>query len=103
MKKDRWLIFFHTTLAVVIVIESANTLWDALSAHKFGAFSFHAALIAGFELVGAALFFFSKTLRIGGTILLLVFVVVFVIHGFRNELPLLVYGAGVIFIMAHPD
>ena len=103
MKKDGWLTLFHTTLAVVIVIESANTLWDALSAHRFGSLSLHAALLAGIELIAAGLFLISKTVRIGGTILLVVFAVVFVVHGFRNELPLLVYGAGVIFIMTRKD
>ncbi len=97
----RTFIIFHTTLTAVIFIESTYTLWDALAAHKFGRLSLHAALVSGGELIGAVLFIIPKTLQAGGVILLIIFAVVLTVHGVRAELPILVYAAGVVFIMVH--
>jgi hypothetical protein len=97
----RSFILFHCTLAVVIFIESTTTLWDAVAAHKFGSLSPHAALLSGCEAAASILFLLPRSLRVGGTALLVIFTIVIMVHGYRAELPIFVYGAGVIFVMVH--
>lgn len=92
---------FHCTLAAVIFYEGTITFWDALAAHKFGRLSPHAALVSGAEVIGAVLFIIPNTLRVGGIILLIIFAIVITVHGLKAELPILVYAAGVIFILVH--
>ncbi len=89
---------FHTTLALVVLLQSISAFRRGLAMP--GA-STHILVVAGLEALAAVLFIFPKTLDIGGTVLLIVFAIAFLLHGIRGQLPLLVYAAGVILVMAH--
>lgn len=92
---------FHFTLAAVIFFESINTALQAHAPHRFGAMSSHIAVLAALEAIAALLFLFPWTLKVGGTLLLLIFGVAVLIHGIQKELPLLVYAVAVFFVMVH--
>jgi hypothetical protein len=95
-------LLFHVTLGLVVLIASLETAFHAASPHS-GAANPHLALLASVEAVGALLFLWPRTVRIGGALMLLTFAVALIVHGFRGEFggPLLVYAAGTLFVMAH--
>lgn len=90
---------FHAVLGAVLLVMSHNTLFHSLHEHGFG----HLTLVAGLEMVGALLLLIPRTLKIGGAALLLVLLPGFVVHLTRGEweLQLLIYAAGVWFVMVH--
>jgi len=90
---------FHAVLGGVLLVLSHNTLFHALHAHGGG----HLALVAGVEMVGALLLLIPRTLKIGAVALLVVLVPGFVVHLTRGEWEwqLLIYAAGVYFVMVH--
>ena len=90
---------FHAALGAVVLIESVQTLVEALG--RTGGAHVHVALLAGVEAVGAALFLLGRTVRLGGGLMLATFLVAVLVHGLGRELPLLVYAAGTVFVMAH--
>jgi hypothetical protein len=90
---------FHLTLAGIVFSESLRTVLHAITLHRYGAASPHVALLAGVETLAAVLLLLRRTLRIGGTLLLLIFAIAIALHGVSNELPLLVYAAGVVLVM----
>jgi len=90
---------FHAALGAVVLIESVQTLVEALG--RTGGTHVHVALLAGVEAVGAALFLLGRTVRLGGGLMLATFLVAVLVHGLGRELPLLVYAAGTVFVMAH--
>ena len=59
---------FHAVLAGVLLIMGHNALYHSLHEHGFG----HLALVAALELIGAILLLIPRTLKIGGTALLVV-------------------------------
>ena len=95
----RAFMLFHAVLGVALLIMAHNTLFHALHEHGFG----HLAFVAALEMIGALLLLIPRTLRIGGVALLVVLVPGFVTHLTRGEweLQLLIYAAGVYFIMVH--
>jgi hypothetical protein len=96
----RWsFIGFHITLGLVVLVVSVLTLAHAL---EVGRPHVHLGVVAGLETAGAALFLVPRTLRIGGGLLLLVFLSAVVLDAARGEFPgaLLVYAAGTILVMA---
>ena len=99
----RAFVALHFTLAIVVFIESLKTTLHAAAAHRLGAMNSHLALLAGLEALAAILFLIPKTLKVGGSLLLLIFAIAIAIHGIPAELPLLVYAAGVLFVMVHGD
>ena len=94
-------IVFHVTLGIVIFIESVlaafHTLHSATTSHLGAILPW----FAGIEALAAVLLLIPQTLKIGGSLLLAIFVVAVVIHGPAQQMPLFVYAAGVIFVMVH--
>ena len=90
---------FHAVLGGVLVILSHNALYHSLHEHGVS----HLTVVAALELVGAVLLLIPRTLKIGGFALLLVLVPGFIAHLTRGEweLQLLIYAAGVYFVMVH--
>jgi len=90
---------FHAVLGGALVIMSHNTLYHALHSHGVG----HLAFVAALEMIGAVLLLIPRTLRIGGVALLVVLIPGFVVHLTRGEWEpqMLIYAAGVWFVMAH--
>ena len=94
-------IIFHLTLGIVVFVESIFTVMHALNANNGQLGNHHLALFAGTEALAALLFLFPATLKVGGVSLLVIFAIAIVMHGLHSALPLLVYAAGIIFVMAH--
>jgi hypothetical protein len=90
---------FHATLGLIVFLQSVGALRRALVAH--GGAQTHIMVLAGAEALAAILFLIPKTRDIGGTVLLIIFAVAVVLHGFRGQLPLFVYAAGVILVIVH--
>ena len=93
---------FWWILGFLLLAYSAETAWQALRFGTNGA-SLHVAALAAIEAVAALLFLVPSTMRAAGACLLAVFAVAFVLHAARGELAsqLLLYAAGVSFIMVH--
>lgn len=96
-------IVFHLTLGLVVLAQSLATVFGIARSD----FSQHAkllvALLAGAEAVAALLFIVPATLRAGAFALLAIFFFALAFHGLHGEFPstLLVYAAGVFFVMTH--
>jgi hypothetical protein len=86
-------------LGGVLIILSHNALFHSLHEHGFSHFTFVAAL----EMIGALLLLIPRTLKLGALALLLILIPGFIVHLTRGEweLQLLVYAAGVYFVMVH--
>ena len=95
----RAFMIFHAVLGGVLLILSHNVLFHALHAHGFG----HLALVGSVEMIGALLLLIPRTLKVGGVALLVVMIPGFVVHLTRGEWEpqLLIYAAGVWFVMDH--
>ncbi len=89
----------HITLGGVIFLQSIGAVLRAHSDGVVAAMQSHVTILAVAEALSALLFLFSKTARVGGGILLVIFAIVIFVHGIRSELTLLVYGAGVVLVM----
>ena len=90
---------FHITLGGIVFLQSLGVVLRAHSTGVVAAMTSHLTILAIAEACSALLFLFPKTARVGGGILLIIFVIAIVVHGIRGELTLLVYGAGVILVM----
>ena len=90
---------FHAVLGGVLLILSHNALYHSLHEHGVS----HLTFVAALELVGAVLLLIPRTLKIGGIALLVVLIPGFIAHLTRGEweLQLLIYAAGVYFVMVH--
>lgn len=100
----RSFIAFHLTLGIVVLVESLITVLHA-SGHG-GAVRHYSPLLAWFagaEVIAALLFLLPATLKVGAWSLLVIFFFALAFHGLHGELQLtlLVYGVGVILVMAH--
>jgi hypothetical protein len=86
-------------LGIVLFVLSVRTVRLALGFHHDP----HALVLGAIEAVAALVFLIPKTMRVGGTALLLVLALAAVFHTLRGEFagPLLVDAAGVLFIMVH--
>jgi hypothetical protein len=98
----RSFIAFHLTLGLTLLVLSVRTAIEALAAHASHA-SPHVAALGILEGVGAALFLWPRTVRVGGVVLLLSIGLALLAHAaagqFRGDL--LVYAAGTWFVMVH--
>jgi hypothetical protein len=101
----RAFMLFHLVLGLGLVIASTETLLHALGhVVNHGNYGYiHLIFVAGLETVGALLFLFPATLRVGGVLLLITLLGVWVVQLARGEwrVDLLIYAAGVWFVMAH--
>ena len=91
---------FHITLGVAVFIESVLAVHHAMFPSGGEPSNMKLGLFAGVEAVAAILFIVRRTVMIGGVALLLIFGAAVVIHGFLHGLPLIVYAAGVMLMMA---
>jgi hypothetical protein len=99
----RSFIVFHLTLGVVVFVESLVTVLRTHGAGGASHFGLGVAVLAGAEAVAALLFLLPATLRLGAVALLAIFLFAVAFHGLHGELQLtlLVYAAGVFFVMVH--
>lgn len=97
--RRRAFMIFHAVLGGTLLIMSHNTLFHAIHAHGVG----HLAFVAALEMTGAILLLIPRTIKWGGTALLVVLVPGFIEHLAQGawEPKLLIYAAGVWFVMAH--
>ena len=92
---------FHATLGLVVLLLSIGAFRRALLSHAGGAPHTHILVIAAAEALAAILFLLPKTLDMGGTVLLVIFAIAFLLHGIRGQWDLFVYAAGVILVMVN--
>lgn len=92
---------FHLTLATVVLLQSAFTVFHAFGGEA--ATNWPLFILASVEALAAILFLIPATLRLGGIVLCLVFSLAFTAHASIGEfeLHLLVYAAGTVFIFFH--
>jgi uncharacterized membrane protein YphA (DoxX/SURF4 family) len=92
---------FHAVLGLGLLIMSLEGLAHGIQ--EFHGEHAHLAVVSGFEAIGAALFLIPRTIRWGAAILLAVLQTGFAIHITRGEweLQLLIFAAGVWFVMVH--
>jgi hypothetical protein len=95
----RMFVLFHVVLGATLFVGSVLTAWNG------GHGDLHIRLLGTVEAVGALLFLFPRTLRPGAWLLLLSIGVALVIHFTMGEWrgDLLVYAAGVAFVMVHGE
>jgi hypothetical protein len=97
----RAFVFFHLSLGVVVFIESVLTVVHSLHSPTESHLNRVLPWFAGLEALAAVMLLVPWTLKIGGAILLLIFLAALIVHGPADGMPLIVYSAGVIFIMFH--
>jgi uncharacterized membrane protein HdeD (DUF308 family) len=87
----------YVALGLILVIEAVLTLRHALSVHH----DQHLALVAVTQGIGALLFIWPRTMRIGACLLVCLFLISAVVHAFRGEFASehLVSAIAVSFIM----
>lgn len=95
----RAFMLFHAVLGLGLLVMGHNALFHALHEHGFS----HLTLVAALEFVGAILLLIPRTLKVGGLALLVVLIPGFVVHLTRGEWEpqLLIYAAGVWFVVVH--
>ena len=86
---------------MVILIESALTVVHSMHSQTQSHLGTILPWFAGLEALAALMLLIPQTLKIGGCILLLIFLAALIIHGPAEQMPLFVYAAGVIFVMVH--
>jgi uncharacterized membrane protein HdeD (DUF308 family) len=89
----------HVALGLILAVEGALTMIHALSAHE----DLHLLAFAAIEVIGALLFIWARTMRIGACVLVCAFIIAAVVHLLRGEFPSehLVYAVAVLFVMIH--
>ena len=99
----RSFIAFHLTLGVVVLAQSLITVLHVSDMSGGQHVRVGVAVLAGAEAVAALLFIVPATLRWGALALLAIFFFALAFHGLRGELQLtlLVYAAGVVFVLVH--
>jgi len=91
------------TLGITIFFGSYETLRHVEQGALDHASHFHLALLGSVEALGAVLFLIPRTVRIGGSILLVVFLAGLVMHALGGEvrIDLLQYAAATFFVMVY--
>ena len=97
----RAFVLFHLTLGVVVFIESVLTVVNSLHSTTTSHLNTIVPWFAGLEALAAVLLLIPQTMKVGGAILLLIFLAALIVHGPADGMPLIVYSAGVIFMMIH--
>ena len=98
----RAFLVFWWTLGLLLIGHSVETAWYALSARRHG-IDLHVAGLASVEAIAALLFLVPTTMRAGGSGLLAVFAIAFVLHAIKGELAsqLVLYAVAVSFVVVH--
>jgi uncharacterized membrane protein YphA (DoxX/SURF4 family) len=95
-------------LGIVVMIQSLHFVFSHSTAHffaKIGVPLWVRPVLGGIEILAAVLFVLPATLRVGGYLLLIVFVLaiaIHVVHGQYDVESLLVYCMAVFVCVAHP-
>jgi hypothetical protein len=91
---------FHATLGLGLLVMSLFGLTHALRELDTHG---HFAFVTGLEAMGAVLLLIPRTVRWGGAVLLLILLPGLVYHLTQGdwEIELLIYAAGVWFVMVH--
>ncbi len=99
----RTFIAFHITLCAVVFLQSLGTVLHSVERPKVQHSDILLAGFAALEAIAALLFLLPAALRLAGVALLLIFGFAVIFHGLHGEFlsTLLVYAAGVAFVMAH--
>lgn len=99
----RSFIAFHVTLCAVIFVQSLTGALHAVAPRGLQHSNLALVALASAEALAALLFLWPAVMRWAGASLLLIFAIAATLHGLRGEFPstLLVYAAGVSFVMAH--
>ena len=87
------------TLGVILFVLSVRTVRFALGFHHDP----HAVLLGSIEAVAALVFLIPQTMRTGGGALLAVLAIAALLHTMQGQFPgpLLIYAAGVLFVIVH--
>jgi hypothetical protein len=93
-------ILFRITLAFIIAIESLLTVVHSLHSTTESHLGKVLPWFAGAEVIAALMLLIPQTVKIGGFVLLLIFLIALIIHGPAQQMPLFVYAAGVTLVMA---
>lgn len=93
----------YITLGVVVLVQSVQTFLDAQRGTLPAADRHHALILGAIEAVAAILFLTPRTMQLGAIALLAIFALAFGLHAVGGDLhlTLLVYAAGVAFVLAH--
>ena len=96
---NRSSVTLHLALGLILAIEGVLTLIHAFSAHE----DVYLLAFAAIEVIGALLFIWPRTIRIGGCLLVCTFVIAALVHLVRGQFPSehLVYAVAVLFVMIH--
>lgn len=99
----RSFIIFHLTLGAVVFLQSVIAVFQTRGAGGASHASRGVAVLASAEAVAAILFVVPATLRAGALSLLAILFFALAFHGLHGELQstLLVYAAGVFFVLVH--
>ena len=91
----------HLALGLGILVATLQTLLHVTREH--GGPDLHVGFLVALEGIGAVLFLIPQTLRVGAIALLVVLLGGFAVHVSRGELEvqLLIYAAGVWYVMVH--
>lgn len=89
----------HLALGLILVVEGALTLRHAMSEHH----DLHLVAVATAQILAALLFTWPRTVRIGGWVLVAMFVISAGDRLLRGDFPAaqLVYVVAVLFMMLH--
>jgi len=93
-------LLFRITLVLVIVVESLLTVVHSLHSTTESHLGKVLPWFAGVEAIAAIMLLVPQTVKIGGFVLLLIFLIALVIHGPAQQMPLFVYAAGVVLVMS---
>ena len=96
-------VVFRFTLAIMIFVESLLTLFHTLHSTTQSHLGTILPWFAGIEAVAALMLFFRQTVKIGGSILLVIFLIALIVHGPAEQMSLFVYAAGVTLLMVAKD
>src|SRR5690349_12700908 len=92
---------FRIVLALVVFVESVLTVIHSLHSETQSHLGTILPWFAGVEALAAVMLLIPQTVKIGGSLLLLIFAIAIIVHGPAGEMALFVYAAGVILLMAH--
>ncbi len=105
-RQDLAVTILQWTIGVIGFVESCGTfraaLANLLTAEHIRHLELVRLFISGCEAVAAILFLIPATLRVGGWALMVIFAWAILLHswhGYLNQLPLVIYGAGVFAVM----
>jgi len=98
----RSFVAFHLVLGFGLLAGSVQTLIHATAPENWYSHQ-HLAFVAAAEGLGAVLFLFPRTLRIGAMLLVTMIGLAFVLHAVQGDWrpDLAIYAAGVWFVFAH--